>query len=252
MFLAFGIVCGVLEAQRSGQGQVIDAAMVDGTAMLMSMMWGLKQIGVWDERSRHQRARHRRAVLRHVRDDGRQVRLARLARAAVLRRAPRAGSASTARSCPRRWTESAGQRCATRFTELFKTKTRDEWDEILEGTDACFAPVLTMTRGDERRAHQGARRRSSSDDGVPQPAPAPRFSRTPGEVQRSAPWPGQHTDEALADWGFTRPRSPSSARPAPSRRPRSARRCGRQRRERDRRRARRVELQLVVGRRRRR
>ena len=87
MFMAFGIVCGVLEAQRSGKGQVIDVAMVDGTAILMSMMWGLKQIGFWDEALGAERARHRRAVLRHLRDGRRQVRLARFARAAVLRRA---------------------------------------------------------------------------------------------------------------------------------------------------------------------
>ena len=88
----------------------------------------------------------------------------------------------------------------TRFTELFKTKTRDEWDAILAGSDACYAPVLTMSEATNNE-HIKARKTIIERDGVPQPAPAPRFSRTTAEVQRSAPWPGQHTDEALADWG---------------------------------------------------
>ena len=116
------------------------------------MMWGLKQIGFWDETARHQRARHRRAVLRHVRDQGRQVRLARFARAAVLRGAHPASSASRARACPRRWTGAAGTRCATRFTELFKTKTRDEWDAILLGQRRVL----------RAGAHDDARRRTTS------------------------------------------------------------------------------------------
>jgi alpha-methylacyl-CoA racemase len=87
-----------------------------------------------------------------------------------------------------------------RFTALFKTKTRDEWDAILAGSDACYAPVLTMSEATTNE-HIVARRTIIERDGVPQPAPAPRFSRTVPDVQRSAPWPGQHTDEALGDWG---------------------------------------------------
>jgi alpha-methylacyl-CoA racemase len=88
----------------------------------------------------------------------------------------------------------------TRFTDLFKTKTRAEWDALLLGTDACYAPVLTMSEA-TNDPHMRARSTIIERDGVPQPAPAPRFSRTAGEVQRSAPWPGQHTDEALGAWG---------------------------------------------------
>ena len=88
-----------------------------------------------------------------------------------------------------------------RFTTLFKTKTRDEWSAILEHTDACFAPVLTMSEAVDH-PHIKARGTVIRRDGVDQPAPAPRFSRTRAEVQRSAPWPGQHTDETLRDWGF--------------------------------------------------
>jgi alpha-methylacyl-CoA racemase len=86
-----------------------------------------------------------------------------------------------------------------RFTALFKTRTRDEWDAILLGSDACYAPVLTMSEATNEK-HIQARKTIIERDGVPQPAPAPRFSRTVAEVERSAPWPGQQTDEALADW----------------------------------------------------
>jgi len=89
-----------------------------------------------------------------------------------------------------------------RLTELFKSKTRDEWCEILEGTDACFAPVLPMSEAAEH-AHMKARGTIVEEFGLAQPAPAPRFSRTPGSIQGPPAWPGQHTDEALADWGFT-------------------------------------------------
>ena len=88
-----------------------------------------------------------------------------------------------------------------KFTALFKTKTREEWDAVLRGSDACYAPVLTMSEATNDE-HIRARRTIIERGGVAQPAPAPRFSRTAPEVERDAPWPGQHTDEALADWGI--------------------------------------------------
>jgi len=88
-----------------------------------------------------------------------------------------------------------------RLAAIFRTKTRSEWCEIMEGGDACFAPVLRM---DEARAHPHnlARETFVEVAGVSQPAPAPRFSDTPGQIRRPPPHPGQHTDEALADWGL--------------------------------------------------
>ena len=201
MFLAFGIVCGLLEAQRSGKGQVIDAAMVDGSALLMTMMWGLKAIGFWDE-----------ALGVNVLDsgapfydtyetkDGKFVSLGSLEPqfyAELIERLGLADRRSAGADGPRRLARAA----RASFTELFKTKTRDEWCEILEHSDACFAPVLTMSEAAEH-PHIKHRGTVINRDGVDQPAPAPRFSRTTAEVQRSAPWPGQHTDEALRDWGF--------------------------------------------------
>jgi alpha-methylacyl-CoA racemase len=89
-----------------------------------------------------------------------------------------------------------------KFTDLFKSKTREEWCTILEQTDTCFAPVLTMSEA-AGHPHIKARDTVVEHEGVLQPAPAPRFSRTPGAISRRAAQPGQHTDEALGDWGFT-------------------------------------------------
>ena len=88
-----------------------------------------------------------------------------------------------------------------RFAAVFKTRTRDEWCEIMAGQEVCFAPVLSMGEAPEH-PHLKARNTFVEYDGVVQPAPAPRFSRTPPSIQRGAPAPGEHTDEALADWGF--------------------------------------------------
>jgi alpha-methylacyl-CoA racemase len=199
MFMAFGVVCGILEAQRSGKGQVLDVAMIDGSAILMTMMWGLKQIGFWDE-----------ALGMNVLDtgapfydtyetsDGKFISLGSLEPQFYAELIQRLGL--EAEDLPQQMDRNGWDTLRTRFTELFKTKTRDEWDAILAGSDACYAPVLTMSEATNNE-HIKARNTIIERGGVPQPAPAPRFSRTAPEVQRDAPWPGQHTDEALADWG---------------------------------------------------
>ena len=144
MFMAFGIVCGVLEAQRSGKGQVLDVAMVDGSAVLMSMMWGLKQIGFWNE-----------AMGTNVLDtgapfydtyetaDGKFVSLGSLEPQFYAELIRRLGLENE--NLPAEMDRSGWDTLRTRFTELFKTKTRDEWDVILGGSDACYVPVLTMS-----------------------------------------------------------------------------------------------------------
>jgi alpha-methylacyl-CoA racemase len=200
MFMAFGLVCGILEAQQSGKGQVIDVAMVDGTASLMSMMWGLKQIGAWKEQ-------HGTNVLdtgapfydTYETKDGKYVALGSLEPQFYAELLARLGL--TDAGLPAQMDATGWETLRTTFTDLFKTKTRAEWDELLLGSDACYAPVLTMSEA-TNDAHMKARNTIIERDGVPQPAPAPRFSRTAGEVRRSAPWPGQHTDEALAEWGI--------------------------------------------------
>jgi alpha-methylacyl-CoA racemase len=199
MFMAFGVVCGILEAQRSGNGQVIDVAMVDGSAVLMSMMWGLKQLGVWkDEFGTNVLDTGAPFYDTYETKDGKFISLGSLEPQFYAELLQRLGLADS--GLPAQMDPSGYDAWRAKFTELFKTKTRAEWDEVLRGSDACYAPVLTMTEAvnDE---HIKARNTIIERDGVPQPAPAPRFSRTVAEVQRSAPWPGQHTDEALAEWG---------------------------------------------------
>jgi alpha-methylacyl-CoA racemase len=174
--------------------------MVDGSAVLMSMMWGLTKIGFWDEQ-----------LGVNVLDtgapfydtyetaDGKFVSLGSLEPQFYAELVQRLGLEDA--GLPAQMDRSGWETLRAKFTELFKTKTRAEWDEILLGSDACYAPVLTMSEAN-RHPHIQARKTIIERDGVPQPAPAPRFSRTVAEVERSAPWAGQHSDEALRDWGF--------------------------------------------------
>jgi alpha-methylacyl-CoA racemase len=201
MLLAFGVVCGVLEARASGTGQVIDAAMVDGSATLMTMMWGLRSIGFWED-----------ALGTNVLDtgapfydtyetaDGKFVSVGALEPQFYAELLARTGLGDDGLSA--QMDKAGWPLMRERLTELFKTKTRDEWCEILEHSDACFAPVLPMGEAAEH-PHLKDRRTIVEEYGVQQPAPAPRFSRTPGAIQGPPAWPGQHTDAALADWGFT-------------------------------------------------
>ncbi len=201
MFLAFGVVCGILEARASGTGQVIDAAMVDGAAVLMTMMWGLRSVGFWDD-----------ALGTNVLDtgapfydtyetaDGKFVSLGALESQFYAELLARTGLDDAGLSA--QMDKAGWPKMRERLTELFKTKTRDEWCEILEHSDACFAPVLPMGEAAEH-PHLKQRGTIVEEYGVQQPAPAPRYSRTPGAIQGPPAWPGQHTDAALADWGFT-------------------------------------------------
>ena len=218
MFLAFGVVCALLEAQRSGQGQVVDAAMVDGTATLMSMFWSMSQAGVLEPGGpRRQPARHRRPLLRRLRVRRRRVHLARLDRAAVLRRAAAPHRVSTGdEEFAKQMDKPRGRRSRQRLAEVFKGKTRDEWCALMEHTDVCFAPVLTMAEAAEH-PHNIARRMIVERDGLKQPAPAPRFSRTVPEITRvaAAPRPG-HTARRSRTGASPRTASTRSSRTAPS------------------------------------
>lgn len=201
MLLAFGVVCAVLEARSSGHGQVVDAAMVDGSALLMTMLWGLRAMGAWDERMGVNVLDSGAPFYdTYETADGRFVALGALEPQFYAELLARTGLDTE--DLPAQMDRDGWPRLRARFTEMFKTKTRDEWCEILEGTDACFAPVLPMSEA-ARHPHVQARRTIVEDFGVQQPAPAPRFSRTPGAIQGPPAWPGEHTDDALRDWGFS-------------------------------------------------
>jgi len=202
MFLAFGVVCGVLEARQSGAGQVVDAAMIDGSALLMAMMWGLRHLGAFDEDHHGTNVLDTGAPFYDTYEcaDGAYVAVGALEPqfyAELLAKTGLAGEELGEQMDRAGW-----PRLRARLTELFKTKTRDEWRALLEDSDACFAPVLTMSEAAEH-PHVRARETVVKHDGVLQPAPAPRFSRTKPELRLPAPKPGEHTEAALLDWGFS-------------------------------------------------
>jgi len=192
MLLAYGVVCGLLEAQRSGRGQVIDAAMVDGAAVLMTMFHAFRAMGIWSE----ERGTNLLDTGAHFYDvyecaDGEYVSIGSIEPqfyAELLARTGLADDADLARQMDR----SAWPALKERLAEVFRSKTRAEWCEAMETTDVCFAPVLTMAEAIE---HPHNRHRGTFIEvaGVAQPAPAPRFSRTEVEVQRPPSHAGQNS-----------------------------------------------------------
>jgi len=202
MLLAYGVVCALLEAQRSGQGQVVDAAMVDGSAVLMTMFWAMRSIGLFDETRRGENLLDTGAHFYDVyrcKDEG-YVSIgsiepqfyAELLRLTGLDGAPEFAPQMDRASWPA---------LKARLKQVFLTRTRDEWCELMEGTDVCFAPVLTMSEAAEH-PHNVERQTFVEVAGVAQPAPAPRFSRTVPEIGSPPAHPGQHTREVLLDWGL--------------------------------------------------
>jgi len=201
MLLALGVVCGIVEARSSGQGQVVDAAMVDGSALLMAMMWGLRSLGAFDEANRGTNVLDTGAPFYDAYEcaDGAYIAVGALEPQFYAELLAATGLDDA--SLPKQMDRSGWPTLRERFTELFRSKPRDEWCALLEARDACFAPVLTMSEAAEH-PHIRARSTVVEFEGVLQPAPAPRFSRTPPELRLPAPRPGEHTDRALADWGF--------------------------------------------------
>ncbi len=202
MLLAFGVVCGIIEARSSGQGQVVDAAMVDGSALLMAMMWGLRSLGAFDEANRGTNVLDSGAPFYDTYEcaDGAYIAVGALEPQFYAELLAATGLDDA--GLPKQMDRSGWPALRERFTELFRSKPRDEWCALLEARDVCFAPVLTMSEAAEH-PHIRARGTVVEFDGVLQPAPAPRFSRTSAELRSPAPKPGEHTDRALSDWGFT-------------------------------------------------
>lgn len=200
MYLAFGLLCALLEARTSGQGQVVDAAMIDGASHLMTLMYGLRHAGLWSD-SRGSNILDGGApfygTFRCA--DGEWVSLGSIEPqfyALLLQKSGCADPILQAQMDSRKWPE---QKQA--LERIFATKTRAEWCEIMEGTDVCFAPVLDMAEAPQH-PHNRARKTFIEAHGVVQPAPAPRFSRTRAEIGRRPPKPGEHTEEILRDWGI--------------------------------------------------
>lgn len=201
MLLVNGVLAALLEASQSGKGQVLDVAMVDGAAQLMWMMHGFEAVGAWDARQREANMLDGAA---HFYDTyecacGGYVSIgsiepqfyALLIELAQLDKAMYADQNNQVL-----WPE-----LKAKLTEVFKAKTRDEWCAIMEGTDVCFAPVLSFKEAPSHPANI-ARNVYQEVDGVVQPSPAPRFSRTPSEIRHGAHGIGEDTVSVLQAMGF--------------------------------------------------
>ncbi len=200
LYMAFGVCAALLEAKSSGQGQVVDTAMTDGASSLMSSIYGMHHAGNW-AKERESNFLDGGAYYYGVFEtaDNKFVSIGSIEgkfHDELLELTGFTGGTTVDRNDRSTWAQKKQQ-----LAEVIATKTRDEWDEILLGTDVCYAPVLDM---DEAPAHPHNVERGTfiEVEGVTQPAPAPRFSRTPGQVHRPPPAPGEHTDETLTDWGF--------------------------------------------------
>jgi alpha-methylacyl-CoA racemase len=200
MLLAVGVLAALAEAQRSGRGQVVDAAMTDGAALLMAAQYGMRAKGHWNDRrdsnfldgGAHFYGTYECA-------DGRFVSVGAIEPQFYRALLERCGIEDP--QFQRQW--DAGEWAALRekLAAVFRTRTRDEWCALLEGTDACFAPVLSMGEA-PGHPHNASRSTFVSPGGVVQPAPAPRFDRTPAELPPPAPRVGEHTAELLALAGY--------------------------------------------------
>ena len=200
MFLAFGLVCALLEAQKSGRGQVVDAAMVDGAATLMAMFFTMRASGAFKtDRGTNLLDGGAHFYGTYETSDGRYISLGSIEPqfyALLVEKAGLDPERFSAQMDQSRWVEFKSE-----LTEVFKIRTRDEWCDIMEGTDVCFAPVLEL---DEAHRHPHAQARNAFVDleGVLQPAPAPRFSRSEVAVSHGSRLPGEDTVEVLGDAGF--------------------------------------------------
>jgi len=200
MLLAFGIACGVIEARASGRGQVVDAAMIDGAALLATMFSGFMASGLWrDARGSNILDGGAPWYDTYETRDGGHVAVGAIEAKFYAELLARLGldAALAATQHDRRTWPALRATLAARFRE----KTRDEWSAVFASADACVAPVLTFA---ESRAHPQVVARGGAIEigGVAQPAPAPRFARTPGAATRPPPERGSGGAEALADWGF--------------------------------------------------
>jgi alpha-methylacyl-CoA racemase len=200
MLLAFGVLAALIEAARSGQGQVVDAAMTEGSASLLTMLFSFHQFGWWKE-ERGVNLLDTGAPFYDVYQtaDGKYFAAGALEGkfyAELLQGLGLEGEDLPAQMDRDRWPE-----LKARFTEVFATKTRDQWAAIFEGTDACASPVLTPFEA-HQHPHNAARQAFVEVDGVVQPGPVPRFSRTPAAVSRPPSPPGADTTEGLRAWGL--------------------------------------------------
>ena len=201
MFLVTGILAALLETQRSGKGQVIDVAMTDGSAVLMSLFYTLNQMGMWNQnRGSNFLDGGSHFYNTYETKDGNYISIGSIEPQfykLLIQKLKLDPQTFASQLDPTRWEEQKSV-----LVSLFKQKTRDEWCELLEGSDVCFAPVLDYKEAPQH-PHHIARKTFCEIDGFTQPAPAPRFSRTPSEVQFGSRAAGENTEEVLEAWGVS-------------------------------------------------
>ena len=201
MFLAFGVLAGIIEAQKSGQGQVVDVSMVEGAAYLATPMFGMLARGYWStERGTNILDSGAHFYDAYECKDGKSISIGSIEPKFYAELLEKTGLEGE--ELPPQMDRAQWPAMKQKLTAVFKTKTRDEWCAIMEGTDICFAPVLDFSEAPQH-PHNKARGSFVEIEGVTQPGPAPKFSRTKPEVQRRPPLLGEHTREALADWGIS-------------------------------------------------
>ncbi len=200
LMLAFGMVCAVLEARSSGKGQVVDAAMVDGAAALMTFIHGFRAMGIWnDERGTNLLDTGAHFYDVYETSDGKYVSIGSIEPQFYAELREKLGLDDP--EWDAQMSRSEWGPLKEKLRAIFLSRTRDDWCELMEGSDVCFAPVLTMAEAPEH-PHNVARGTFTEVAGVVQPRPAPRFSRTDSSIQRPPPHAGQHTDEVLAEAGI--------------------------------------------------
>ncbi|WP_269716967.1 CaiB/BaiF CoA transferase family protein [Caulobacter sp. NIBR2454] len=201
LYLAFGLLAGVIHARETGRGQVIDCAMSDGAASLMSMFYGFKAMGL----QREQRRANMLDGGAHFYDtyqcsDGKWVSIGSIEPQFYALMLEKTGI--TDPHFQQQMSREEWPALREKLAAVIATKTQGEWTALMGGTDVCFAPILDLDEA-PRHPHNAARRTFVELGGVTQPAPAPRFSVTPGAVQGPPPKIGADNDAALGDWGFS-------------------------------------------------
>ena len=201
MLLAFGIACAAFERASSGKGQVVDAAMVDGAALMLTPFYAAHASGFWGPRGTNFLDTGAPFYEAYETADGQWIAVGAIEPQFYAELRGCLGLADDT-TLDAQWDKEQWPAQKQRLAAVFRTRTRAEWCELLEHTDACFAPVLAPTEAPDH-PHNRARRTFLRVNDVPQPAPAPRFSRTPTTVTRAPTHAGEDDDEALAAWGFT-------------------------------------------------
>lgn len=201
LMLAFGVVCALLNAQRFGVGQVVDSAMSDGSATLMAMLYGLMAEKSWSaERGENFLDGSAPFYSTYACADGGYVAVGAIESqfySLLLERL-----AITEPLFQQQWNRKLWPELKARMADIFRSQTRQHWCELLENSDACFAPVLSMQEAPQH-PHNVARGTFVEIDGLTQPAPSPRFSRTPGQIRKLAPKVGENSMEILKELGLT-------------------------------------------------